>query len=328
MKFTEHNEIVIEKFAKMIIERIEQMKASDWKQGWVGRTIGGTPVNIEGKQYRGCNVFMLMLDCAMQNWEFPVYCTMRQANRLGAHVNKGSKSMPVIFWDCSYITPDGHRISSADWRNLSGAEQIACKRFPFLKSYNVFNVAQTNLEEKRPDVVYALKQDFGCKMAKDDSGMYQCEPLDKMIKEQSWLCRIQADEETDGAFYSPSRDLVVVPKKEQFKRGTTPDEIYKDGQEYYSALLHEMTHSTGRPERLNREKGAKFADEKYCKEELVAELTAARVGQVLGFDKRVLDNNAAYCKGWVNALREEPKSVLRLMTDVDKASRMILDRIA
>lgn len=47
MKFTEHNEIVMEKFASMIIERIEKMQASDWKQGWIGRTIG------EARKHRG-----------------------------------------------------------------------------------------------------------------------------------------------------------------------------------------------------------------------------------------------------------------------------------
>lgn len=328
MKFTEHNEIVMEKFASMIIERIEQMKASDWKQGWVGRTIGGSPVNIEGNKYQGCNVFWLMLDCAMQNWEYPIYCTLRQANRLGAHVNKGSKSMPVIFWDYSITTPDGKRISFDTWRKLPKGEQDKCKKFPFLKSYNVFNVAQTNLEEKQPDKVNALKEDFGFEISKDADGMYKNEALDKMIEEQTWICRIQATKEVSGAFYSPSRDLVVVPKKEQFKIGTTPDDIYKDGQEYYSALLHEMTHSTGTANRLNREKGAKFGDAKYAKEELVAELAAARVGQVLGFDKRVLNNNAAYCKDWINAMRQEPKFVLSLMTDVDKASKMILEKIA
>lgn len=89
MKFTEHNEIVMEKFASMIIERIEKMQASDWKQGWIGRTIGGSPVNIEGNRYQGCNVFWLMMDCALNNWEHPIYCTLKQANRLGAHINKG-----------------------------------------------------------------------------------------------------------------------------------------------------------------------------------------------------------------------------------------------
>lgn len=53
-----------------------------------------------------------------------------------------------------------------------------------------------------------------------------------------------------------------------------------------------------------------------------------KLGQVLGFDKRIINNNAAYCKGWVNALREQPKYVLSLMTDVEKASRMILDKLA
>lgn len=328
MKLTDHNENVMEKFASMIIERIEQMKASDWKQGWIGRTLGGSPVNIEGKSYQGCNVFMLMMDCAQQHWQYPIYCTLRQANRLGAHVNKGSKSMPVIFWDYSITSPDGKRISYDTWQKLPKAEQDKCKKYPFLKCYNVFNVAQTNLEEKHPDKVNALKERFGFDISKGHDGMYENAALDQMIERQSWVCRIQATKETDGAYYSPSLDLVVVPKKEQFKIGTTPDDIYKDGQEYYSALLHEMAHSTGAPNRLNREKGHKFGDAKYAKEELVAELVAARVGQALGFDKRIVNNNAAYCKGWISALRQEPKYVLSLMTDVDKASRMILEKIA
>ena len=37
MKLSNHNEVVIEKFATMIISRMESMKASDWKQGWMNR---------------------------------------------------------------------------------------------------------------------------------------------------------------------------------------------------------------------------------------------------------------------------------------------------
>ena len=328
MKFTEHNEIVMEKFASMIIERIEKMQASDWKQGWIGRTIGASPVNIEGNRYQGCNVFWLMMDCALNNWEHPIYCTLKQANRLGAHVNKGSKSMPVIFWDYSITTPAGKRISLDTYHKMSKDEQEKCTKFPFLKSYSVFNVAQTNLEEKQPDKVNALKEGFGCEIAKDSQGMYANAALDRMIEEQSWVCPIQATKDVDGAFYSPTRDMMIVPRKEQFKRGASAEEIYKDGQEFYSSMLHEMIHSTGTASRLNREKGKRFGDTLYAKEELVAELGAARVGQVLGFDKRIINNNAAYCKGWVNALREQPKYVLSLMTDVEKASRMILDKLA
>ena len=69
--------------------------------------------------------------------------------------------------------------------------------------------------------------------------------------------------------------------------------------EYYSTFLHEATHSTGSPERLNRIKGKQFGDSQYGHEEYVAEMTAAVVGNSLGFDKRILDNNTAYIQGLV-----------------------------
>ena len=110
---------------------------------------------------------------------------------------------------------------------------------------------------------------------RDTEGMYAHAALDRMVQTQGWLCPIQADKRVDGAFYSPSADRIVVPLKEQFNIGHTPDEIYRGGMEYYSTMLHEMTHSTMTADRLNREMGGKFGDPKYAKEELVAELTAA-----------------------------------------------------
>ena len=71
----------------------------------------------------------------------------------------------------------------------------------------------------------------------------------------------------------------------------------KDGEEYYSSLIHEMAHSTGHESRLNRlSPDGKFGGDEYAKEELVAELTAAMVGSALGFDSRIRDNNTAYLK--------------------------------
>jgi len=111
-----------------------------------------------------------------------------------------------------------------------------------------------------------------------------------LVSSQGWLCPIQADKQVSGAFYSPSQDMVVVPMKAQFNMGGTADDIYRGGMEYYSTLLHEMTHSTMTPERLNREGGGKFGDPQYAKEELVAELTAAMISHSMGFDAKVTDN--------------------------------------
>ena len=120
---------------------------------------------------------------------------------------------------------------------------------------------------------------------------------------------------------------MTVAMKAQFKIHDTPEEIYKDGMEYYSSIAHEMAHSTGVEKRLGRDMEGHFGDPKYAKEELVAELTAAMVGNTMGFDKRILDNNAKYVDGWMDTLKKEPRFILSVMADVNKASKMILDHV-
>ena len=57
-------------------------------------------------------------------------------------------------------------------------------------------------------------------------------------------------------------------------------------------------------------------------------LTNEELEKLAAEDKRILDNNAAYLDGWISSLKQEPKYVLSLMGDVDKASRLILDKLA
>jgi antirestriction protein ArdC len=206
-------------------------------------------------------------------------------------------------------------------------QQAKCEVRPFLRAFHVFNVDQTNLEEVNKEKYDAIVDRFKGPQLRDKAGMYENRALDRMFERQEWICRVQTDRLVDGAFYSPARDLVILPMKEQFNIGKNAEEIFKDGMEYYSSALHEMTHSTGTANRLNREKGTRFGDPKYAKEELVAELTAAMVGNAMGFDKRILNNNAATVQGWINALREDPKFIVSVMADVNKASKMILQKI-
>jgi antirestriction protein ArdC len=88
-------------------------------------------------------------------------------------------------------------------------------------------------------------------------------------------------------------------------------------------MLHEMAHSTGSKNRLNRLGGSAFGSEDYAKEELVAELTAALIGHSLGFNTRVRENNAAYLSSWLKSLKEEPKFLVSVLSDVSKAAQMI-----
>ena len=161
---------------------------------------------------------------------------------------------------------------------------------------------------------------------KDTKGMFVSPEFDAMIDKQAWICKINIVEGS-GAYYSPTKDEITIPTKAQFNVHDDPKEVYKDGMEYYSSIVHEMAHSTGVEKRLGRDMEGHFGDPKYAKEELVAELSAAMVGNSMGFDKRILDNNAKYVDSWIDTLKQEPKFIVSVMADVSKASAMILDHV-
>ena len=322
-------QVALDRFAEMMIERMEKMKESDWKQGWIGGANGfaGLPQNVGGRNYSGSNSFFLQLQTVAKGYQLPVYLTFNQAHNLKAHILKGEKSFPVVYWDMMVKDKDGKKVSSDEYKAMTKEERKNLDVIPFIKAFPVYNVDQTNLREVQPERVQKLIDKFKVPELRDTQGMYAHQALDRMIQEQSWLCPIQADRRENGAYYSPSRDFVVLPMKAQFNTGNSPEEIYRDGMEFYSTMLHEMTHSTMTPERLNREMGGKFGDPKYAKEELVAELTAAMISHSMGFDSKITDNSAAYLDSWISVLKKEPKFIVSIMADVNKASDLILDHV-
>ena len=319
----------LERFTAMMIERMRQMKETGWKKGWIGGESGyaGLPQNEGGRNYSGSNSFFLQLHTAAMGYQLPVYLTFKQAHNLKAHVLKGEKAFPVVYWDMLVKDRDGRRVSSDEYRAMTKEERQGLEAIPFVKSFPVYNVAQTNLAEMQPERMQKLLDRFKVPELRDTEGMYAHAALDRMVQTHQWLCPIQADKRVDGAFYSPSQDRIVVPMKAQFNIGSSPEETYRGGMEYYSTMLHEMTHSTMTPERLNRETGGRFGDPKYAKEELVAELTAAMISHSMGFDSKVTDNSAAYLDSWIGTLKQEPKFIVSVMADVNKASDLILDHV-
>ena len=322
-------QVALDRFAEMMIERMEQMKSSDWKQGWIGGANGfaGLPQNVGGRNYSGSNSLFLQLQTAAKGYQLPVYLTFKQAHNLKSHVLKGEKAFPVVYWDMMVKDKDGKKVSSDEYKAMTKEERKNLDVIPFIKAFPVYNVDQTNLREVQPERVQKLIDKFKVPELRDTQGMYAHQALDRMIQQQSWLCPIQADKRENGAYYSPSRDIVVLPMKAQFNTGNSPEEIYRDGMEFYSTMLHEMTHSTMTPERLNREMGGKFGDPKYAKEELVAELTAAMISHSMGFDSKITDNSAAYLDSWIGVFKKEPKFIVSIMADVNKASDLILDHV-
>ncbi|MBF1645344.1 MAG: DUF1738 domain-containing protein [Prevotella sp.] len=318
----------IEKFTEMMINRLEEAKDNDWKRGWIGgQGFQGLPQNLNGRNYSGTNSLFLFMDTAVHKYAAPVYLTFLQKEKEGLRLKKGSQAMPVIYWDMSIKDANGKKISVGDYKNMTKVEKLQCEVHPFLRSFRVYNIDQTNMQEVNKEKYDQIIARFQPPKLADTEGMYRNAAIDRMFERQEWLCRIQYDKASEQAYFKPSLDMIVLPLKAQFKISKTPDDIYKDGMEYYSTALHEMAHSTGTPERLDRNVGNKFGDAKYGKEELVAELSAAMVGNTMGFDRRIQNNNVAYVDSWLKALREEPKFIVSVMADVNKASNMILQKI-
>lgn len=137
-----------------------------------------------------------------------------------------------------------------------------------MKTYNVFNVSQTNYPEVQPEKWEKLKSQFVPPALKDEQGMYTMPLLDALIRERQWICPIYP-RESDSAYYRRGEGChIIVPLKGQFDTGE-------------SFIQHCCMKWHIQPVKsvIWKEKRRGFGDSKYAKEELIAELTSASCGK-------------------------------------------------
>lgn len=332
-------ERALERFTELMIKKISSIKG-DWKKPWFTEGYMAWPKNLSGREYNGMNALMLMLLCEENGYKLPVFCTFQRVSGLnystdkqGNHkpltdangerlpqvsVLKGEKSFPVFITTFTVVNKETkEKIKMEDYRKLSPEEQEKYLVYPKLNVHNVFNVAQTNLREARPELYEKLCEQNNLKRpASLDDEKIAFTPLDEMIAKNLWVCPISLEHQ-DSAYYSIAKDAIVLPEKSQFINGET----------FYGTLLHEMTHSTGAEGRLDRIKPAAFGSKEYAREELVAELGSALVASQYGIAKTIKEDSAQYIDHWLRVLKESPEFLKTTLLDVKKASSMISQRI-
>lgn len=320
-------------FADMMIERIQSLSGKDgWKKPWFTEGTLQWPKNLNGREYNGMNAMMLLLHCEKEGYKIPRFCTFDRIqlfNKTGkkdeeqkprVSVLKGEHSFPVMLTTFTVVNKETkEHIKWEDYRMLSQEDREKYNVYPKLQTYHVFNVAQTNLKEVRPEFWEKLEQEYSMpKVEKDEQ--FAFEPVDRMIADNRWICPIKPMF-GDSAYFSISKNEIVMPEKRQFK----------DGESFYSNLFHEMGHSTGAEGQLDRIKPATFGSAEYAREELVAELTAALTAQRYGMTKHLKGDSAAYLKSWLDSLKESPQFIKTTLLDVKKATSMLtqhIDKIA
>ncbi|OUP11589.1 DNA primase [Mediterranea sp. An20] len=323
-------EKALDLFAEMMIEKIESIN-KDWRKPWFTEGALQWPRNLSGREYNGMNAFMLMLHCEKEGYKIPRFCTfdcVQRMNKPGkdgqelprVSVLRGEKSFPVMLTTFTCIHKETkEKIKYDDYKNLSEDEKKEYNVYPRMQVFRVFNVQQTNLREARPELWEKLEKENGRPEVKAGE-QFDFEPVDRMISENLWICPIRPMHQ-DSAYYSITKNEIVVPEKRQFK----------DGEAFYGTLFHEMTHSTGAKGVLDRLEPTAFGSKEYAREELVAELGSALVSQRYGMTKHIKEDSCAYLKSWLDSLKESPQFIKTTLMDVKKASSIItqkVDRIA
>ena len=116
----------------------------------------------------------------------------------------------------------------------------------------------------------------------------------------------------DRAYYSPSQDNIHLPTPESF----TSEYAFN------ATALHELSHSTGHPDRLNRDMAGFFGSAEYAYEELVAEMCSCFMGVNLSAEATPdhIDNHKAYVQSWIQAIRDKPETLVRAIKDAQAAA--------
>ena len=330
----------LDRFTELMIEKIETL-SGDWKKPWFTPGVVQAPRNMSGRNYNGMNSLMLMFQAEKMGYDSPFWGTFdhitnlnyakdKAGNRFVAcdengnklpqvRINTGEKSFPVFLTTFTVVNQETKaHIPYDDYKNLSREEQEKYKVYPKLQVYNVFNIAaQTNLKETRPEMYEKLMAEATNQVQHQEGDLKSHPAIDKMIDDNLFLCPIR-QVKGDDAYYSISKDEIVVPTREQFV----------DGEAFATNALHECAHATGSESRLGRIKGGQpFGSPEYAKEELTAELSAAVVASQYGLTKHVKNDSAAYLKSWLGSLHESPDFLKTVLSDVKRCSSMLTQRI-
>lgn len=280
-----------EQIAQELIERLQQGTAP-FQRLWepsMGRDFPHNPVS--GNEYSGLNVLRLML----QGRSDPRWMTYKQAASVNAQVRKGERGVGLVrlITHVERVKKDGNGKTVRDENGEPVKERHALEQ-PYFKGFTVFNAEQIDglPELKQAEPVWANH-----------------ERAEKLLTASGAVIRHGGND----AYYSPMRDEIVLPKKEQFA-----------GQgEYYAVALHELGHWSGHESRLNRDLSGRFGSEAYAREELRAEIASLMLTRELGLPHNP-DRHAHYVGSWIKVLSEEPMEILKATQDAGRIKGFVL----
>jgi antirestriction protein ArdC/phage/plasmid primase-like uncharacterized protein len=266
-----------------------------WEKNWIKIR----PENATtGKRYNGMNLITLTHYANKAGYTDPRWCTFKQAKDAGWSVKGGEKATFIEYWDWYKKIPaldsNGKQLVDENGKKVFDLQE---RERPICVSHAVFNAAQI-------DGIPPYEKQVGNKWN-------SVETAENILTNSGAVIE---HKQSDRAFYRPSTDSIVLPLREQFK----------STEGYYGTALHELSHWTGHPTRLNRDMTGEFGSPEYAKEELRAELSSAFLNSELGIRKE-FSHSAAYLQSWIQALKNDKDEIYRAAGAAEKITNYILE---
>ena len=225
------------------------------------------------------------------------YASFKQWTERGGKIKKGAKAEMVVFWKW---------LKYEDKQNVDEDGNPKIKDIPYLRYLQVFHISDV-------EGVEPLKLDN-----KEEQTEEPISPTFDPVEEAENTITAYSERENisisfggDSAYYSPSSDSIQLPERFSFQ---------KNGAEFYSTAFHEITHSTGASHRLARGFSGSFGSNAYSREELVAEIGASAMLNILNIETtRSFKNSVAYIQSWIKALKNDNKLIVTASARAEKA---------
>ncbi len=238
--------------------------------------------------YRGINLIALSSAACVRGFQSRYWATYRQWNKLGAQVRRGEKASVIVFFKRE--ESDHHEEDDNEERGRV-----------VIRGSSVFNANQVDgwREEEVP----------------------QGDTIEHLEVVETFVSSLGAAIRYGGsaAYYHKPLDQIHMPDRQKFA-GTSARTA---AEAFYSVLLHELTHWSGHPKRLNRALSGRFGTSAYAMEELIAEFGAAFLCAELGISVHPRRDHAAYVASWLQVLRRQKTAIVTAAGSATTACRYL-----
>ena len=287
-----------EELVNMYIDSLKEGNIP-WRERWV------SSLNVNGisdKEYKGINQLLLSYVTYKEQYNDNRWFTYYQIKQKGYKLKDAKgKGIPVEFYSV-YDIKNKKKVDFADYERLVNERPETKVNYRLI--CNTSYVFNASLIEGVPE--------------QDKYPYDKSIPANNFIKKIISKLGVKYSERGNEAFYSPTTDEIVLPESKKFY----------DEYSYYATQLHEISHSTGSKDRLNR--NIDFKDKKsYAREELVAEISSSFLMAKLGIvpESEDYNNHKSYIQSWISILEDKPNELFKAINESNKVYDYINDLV-